>query len=81
MVNAGDVDGDGTDDVLVSAPGFGYTDSSGGTSYPSSSGWVYLVSGAMMTAETEVDNLRDCFVARLARRRHLRYGFHSRRWR
>lgn len=59
MVNAGDVDGDGTDDVLVSAPGFGYTDSSGGTSYPSSSGWVYLVSGAMMTAETEVDNLRD----------------------
>jgi hypothetical protein len=51
------VNADGYEDFLISAPGFGYTSSDGGTSYPTSSGWVYLVSGALFTGE--ISNLRD----------------------
>jgi len=41
----------------VSAPGLSYVASDGTLSYPTSSGWVYLVSGALLSGE--ISNLRD----------------------
>jgi hypothetical protein len=57
MSNAGDINQDGYEDLLVSAPGLSYVASDGTLSYPTSSGWVYLVSGALLSGE--ISNLRD----------------------
>ena len=48
---AGDVDGDGCEDLLVSAPAYSFTYDNGSSASPDDAGKVYLLSGALLSGE------------------------------
>jgi hypothetical protein len=51
LSNAGDVDGDGCEDLLVGAPAYAFTYDNGVTSSPDDVGLVYLLSGALLVGD------------------------------
>ncbi len=57
LVETGDVDGDGCDDFLVSAPGYYFYYDNGVGSYPDEPGTITLVSGCLFSGE--VADLED----------------------